>query len=403
VTRLRAIAGGRATDGGETVQPAAAAPSRPAPVAAAEGQRLGVQLQGVSKWYGGLAAIRDLTLEVRSGEFLTLLGPSGSGKTTTLMMVAGFATPSAGRILIDGRDVTDDPPHRRGIGVVFQSYALFPHLTVARNVAFPLEARGVARRDIAPRVRRALDLVKLGDLAERYPAQLSGGQQQRVALARAFVFEPSLLLMDEPLGALDKKLRQHMQMELIKLKSQLDVTVIYVTHDQEEALVMSDRVVVMADGVIQQIGAPADLYSRPANRFVADFIGEANILDGTLRSAGEALVIEIADGTVLVAAGAPAAMGERVAVVVRPESVLLGPAAAACRNAFEGVVEQAIYVGDALRYVVQLPSGQSISARLPHRAGGNAIAVGDRIRLGWDVESAWVVPCEAALTGAARP
>ena len=403
MTRLRVLAGGRATDGGQTVRPVAAAPGRPHRVAAAEGQRLGVQLQGVSKWYGHLAAIRDLALEVRSGEFLTLLGPSGSGKTTTLMMVAGFATPSAGRILIDGRDVTDEPPHRRGIGVVFQSYALFPHLTVARNVAFPLEARGVARRDIAPRVRRALDLVKLGDLAERYPAQLSGGQQQRVALARAFVFEPSLLLMDEPLGALDKKLRQHMQMELIKLKSQLDVTVIYVTHDQEEALVMSDRVVVMADGVIQQIGTPADLYSRPANRFVADFIGEANILEGTLRSVGEAFEIEIPDGTVFAAAGAAVATGERVAVVVRPESVVLGPAAAACRNAFEGRVEQAIYVGDALRYVMQLPSGQSISAKLPHRAGGDAIAVGDRIRLGWDVESAWVVPCDAPLAESAWP
>jgi ABC-type Fe3+/spermidine/putrescine transport system ATPase subunit len=194
-----------------------------------------------------------------------------------------------------------------------------------------------------------------------------------------------------------------MQMELIKLKSQLDVTVIYVTHDQEEALVMSDRVVVMADGVIQQIGTPADLYSRPANRFVADFIGEANILEGTLRSVGEAFEIEIPDGTVFAAAGAAVATGERVAVVVRPESVVLGPAAAACRNAFEGRVEQAIYVGDAMRYVVQLPSGQSISAKLPHRAGGDAIAAGDRIRLGWDVESAWVVPCDAPLAESAWP
>ncbi len=233
----------------------------------------GVRLVGVSKRYGNLTAVRDVTLDVRAGEFLTLLGPSGSGKTTTLMMLAGFATPSAGEIFVDGRNVTREPAHRRDIGVVFQSYALFPHLNVARNVAFPLEIRKRPRKEINAKVRAALDLVQLGDLAHRYPNELSGGQQQRVALARAIVFQPPLLLMDEPLGALDKKLREHMQIELVKIKSCLNVTVIYVTHDQEEALVMSDRVVVMADGRIQQVGRPEELYQRPANRFVADFIG----------------------------------------------------------------------------------------------------------------------------------
>jgi len=246
-------------------------------------------------------------------------------------------------------------------------------------------------------------VVQLDAYGSRSVRELSGGQQQRVALARAMVIEPDILLMDEPLGALDRQLRKDVQLEIRRMHVAQPRTTLYVTHDQEEALVMSDRVVVMADGVIQQIGTPADLYSRPANRFVADFIGEANILEGTLRSVGEAFQIAIPDGTVFAAAGAAVATGERVAVVVRPESVVLGPAAAACRNAFEGRVEQAIYVGDALRYVVQLPSGQSISAKLPHRAGGDAIAVGDRIRLGWDVESAWVVSCEPALTGAARP
>ena len=372
---------------GEVVRLNPAAP----PLPQADEAEPGVRLDGVSKWYGAHAAVRDLSLAVRSGEFLTLLGPSGSGKTTTLMMIAGFAAPSDGRIVIAGRDVTDAPPHRRDIGVVFQSYALFPHLSVARNVAFPLEARGMARREIEPRVRKALDLVKLGELADRYPAQLSGGQQQRVALARAFVFEPPLLLMDEPLGALDKKLREHMQVELLKLKSQLSATIIYVTHDQEEALVMSDRIVVMAEGTIQQIGTPAELYRRPANRFVADFIGEANILDGVVRAAGDPLLVEVGDATLTVAANHAWHTGEALSVVVRPECVVLGPQAGRCRNVFEATVEQAIYVGEASRYLLRLPGGQALSAKLQHRDGDDAVASGERILVGWEAENAWTV------------
>jgi spermidine/putrescine ABC transporter ATP-binding subunit len=354
---------------------------------------VGVQLQGVSKLYGGFHAVRTASLEVQTGEFVTLLGPSGSGKTTTLMMIAGFVAPTEGRIVIDGRDVTDQPPHRRDIGVVFQSYALFPHLTVFRNVAFPLEARRLPRREIEPRVRKALDLVKLGEFADRYPAQLSGGQQQRVALARAFVFEPPLLLMDEPLGALDKKLREHMQVELLRLKQQLNLTVIYVTHDQEEALVMSDRVVVMAEGAIQQIGPPEDLYRRPVNRFVADFIGEANILDGVVSATGREIVVDIGQGMqVRSAANGDVRLHERVSVVIRPECISLGPEASKCGNVFEAVVEQAIYVGEASRYVATLATGHLVCAKLQHRGGRSALGQGDKVILGWDPEQAWIVP-----------
>jgi spermidine/putrescine ABC transporter ATP-binding subunit len=388
---LRVVGGdkGALARTGEVVRLNAAAPS---PARAESIAEPGVRLEGVSKWYGAHAAVRDLSLDVRSGEFLTLLGPSGSGKTTTLMMIAGFAAPSQGRIVIAGRDVTDAPPHRRDIGVVFQSYALFPHLTVFRNVAFPLDARGVARREIEPRVRKALDLVKLGELADRYPTQLSGGQQQRVALARAFVFEPPLLLMDEPLGALDKKLREHMQVELLKLKSQLSATILYVTHDQEEALVMSDRIVVMAEGTIQQIGTPEELYRRPANRFVADFIGEANILDGVVRAAGDHVEVEVGDAMLAVSAHHAWRPGDRLSVVVRPECIVLGPQAARCRNTFEATVEQAIYVGEASRYLLRLPGGKTVSAKLQHRDGQNAVSSGDRILAGWDAENSWAVP-----------
>jgi putative spermidine/putrescine transport system ATP-binding protein len=377
---------------GEVVRLNAAAPSLARAGVMAEAAEPGVRLDGVSKWYGAHAAVHNVSLGVRNGEFLTLLGPSGSGKTTTLMMIAGFAAPTEGRIVIAGRDVTDAPPHRRDIGVVFQSYALFPHLSVLRNVAFPLEARGVPRREIEPRVRKALELVKLGELADRYPAQLSGGQQQRVALARAFVFEPPLLLMDEPLGALDKKLREHMQVELLKLKSQLSATIIYVTHDQEEALVMSDRIVVMAAGTIQQIGTPEELYRRPANRFVADFIGEANILDGVVRTAGDPVLVQVGEATLAVAANHPWRTGDQLSIVVRPECIVLGPQAARCRNTFEATVEQAIYVGEASRYLLHLPGGHTVSAKLQHRDGHNAVSSGDRVLLGWDAENSWAVP-----------
>ena len=242
--------------------------------------RLGapLALQAIAKRYGGVTAVDRLSLEVASGEFVSLLGPSGSGKTTTLMMIAGFIIPSSGSILLDGKNITRLPPYRRNIGMVYQNYALFPHMTVGRNVAFPLRMRGVGRDEIARRVGRALELVQLKGLSERRPTELSGGQQQRVALARALVFEPPLLLMDEPLGALDKKLRQELQSEIKRIQRETRGTVIYVTHDQEEALSLSDRVVVLNHGRIEQVGPPGELYERPRTRFVAEFLGAANFL-----------------------------------------------------------------------------------------------------------------------------
>ena len=238
-----------------------------------------VQFKGVQKTYDGLSlVVRNLDLDIRRGEFLSLLGPSGSGKTTTLMMLAGFESPTAGEILLDGRPITKTPPHKRNFGMVFQNYALFPHMTVAANVAYPLTVRKVPKADIDKRVARALDMVQLGGKGDRFPSQLSGGQQQRVALARALVFEPQLVLMDEPLGALDKQLREHMQIELKELHRQLGVTFVYVTHDQGEALTMSDRIAVMSQGRILQVGSPTEIYEAPVNRTVADFIGETNFL-----------------------------------------------------------------------------------------------------------------------------
>src|SRR5688572_18167130 len=257
-------------------------------VPAADGAEPLVRFRGVQKTYDGLQlVVGGLDLDIRRGEFLTLLGPSGSGKTTTLMMLAGFESPTAGDILLDGKPITRTPPHKRHFGMVFQNYALFPHLTVGQNVAYPLTVRGASKSDQAARVAKAHGMVRLDGMADRLPSQLSGGQQQRVALARALVFEPQLVLMDEPLGALDKQLREHMQIELKELHRQLGVTFVYVTHDQGEALTMSDRVAVFNDGAIQQIDAVDRMYEAPANRFVAAFIGDSTALAGTVRAADD--------------------------------------------------------------------------------------------------------------------
>jgi len=354
--------------------------------------KFSVQLEALCKQYGSVGAVRNVSLDVRQGEFLTLLGPSGSGKTTTLMMIAGFIDPTSGRIRVDGRDVTDEPPHRRNIGMVFQNYALFPHLTVYKNVAFPLEVRKVAANEIPARTMAALEIVKLADLGDRYPSQLSGGQQQRVALARAIVFRPPLLLMDEPLGALDKKLREHMQIELMKIQDRLGVTVIYVTHDQEEALVMSDRVVVMADGVIQQAGRPNELYQRPANRFVADFVGETNILAGEITRGGMAATLAIASGVqVRGQSGRPWLVGEQAFLILRPECIRIGAAAQECENRLQGVVDRVIYVGDASRILIELPDGQTLIAKVQNSGGTSDIVPGDSVAVGWDSEATWLV------------
>ncbi|MBW3634015.1 MAG: ABC transporter ATP-binding protein [Chloroflexi bacterium] len=329
-----------------------------------------LQIRNLRKTYSNVIAVDDVSLTVHQGEFLTLLGPSGSGKTTTLMMIAGFVPPSGGTIVLGGRSLTVLPPHKRDIGMVFQHYALFPHLTVAQNIAFPLEMRSLRKSEVERRVQAALDLVRLPDFGARYPRELSGGQQQRIALARAIVFEPSLLLMDEPLGALDKKLREHMQLEIKTIHHDLGVTVIYVTHDQEEALVMSDRIAVFNHGKIEQLGSPSDLYDRPATPFVADFLGESNFIPATVTAVemhGLRLRYDRAD---LVANVAPAvAVGDNVTVTVRPEKTLILPVEApgseriGRENWICGTIADVVYLGESRKYLVHLSGGVTLIAR----------------------------------------
>jgi putative spermidine/putrescine transport system ATP-binding protein len=323
----------------------------------------------VQKTYDGeRLVVQRLDLDIRRGEFLTLLGPSGSGKTTTLMMLAGFESPTAGEILLDGRPITRTPPHKRHFGMVFQNYALFPHMTVGANVAYPLSVRKVSRTEQAERVTRALAMVRLGGLADRTPAQLSGGQQQRVALARALVFEPQLLLMDEPLGALDKQLREHMQIELKELHRQLGVTFVYVTHDQGEALTMSDRVAVFNDGAIQQIDPVECLYERPANRFVAGFVGDSAVLKGTVRAGdGERCALALPDGRVLTGVNVNgSATGSQAEACIRPERILLHRESIERPNVLQATVGGAIYFGDHLRLLCNTGAGQAeTTVKLP--------------------------------------
>ncbi|TRX75069.1 ABC transporter ATP-binding protein [Pseudomonas mangiferae] len=348
-----------------------------------------VSFRGVQKSYDGETLIvKDLNLDIRKGEFLTLLGPSGSGKTTSLMMLAGFETPTHGEILLAGRSINNVPPHKRDIGMVFQNYALFPHMTVAENLAFPLSVRGFAKPDVAERVKRALSMVQLEAFAGRYPAQLSGGQQQRVALARALVFEPQLVLMDEPLGALDKQLREHMQMEIKHIHERLGVTVVYVTHDQGEALTMSDRVAVFHQGEIQQIAPPRELYESPRNTFVAHFIGENNRLSGHLLSRdGERCLVNLPRGerveALAVNVGQP---GEPVSLSIRPERVRLNGASESCPNRFSGRVAEFIYLGDHVRIRLEVCGQTDFFVKQPIAELDPALTVGDVVPLGWHVE-----------------
>ena len=368
---------------------------------AAPGASLGapLTLDRITKRYGNLAAVREISLDVAGGEFLTLLGPSGSGKTTTLMIVAGFVDADGGEVLVGGRPVSAVPPHKRGLGVVFQHYALFPHMTVGGNVAFPLELRGVRGAEARRKVSDVLDLVRLSGLDGRYPRQLSGGQQQRVALARALVFGPPVLLMDEPLGALDRQLRAEMQLEIKAIQRRLGITVVYVTHDQGEALTMSDRIAVMRDGRIEQAGSPADLYERPATPFVAAFLGECNFLDGRVVDAdGRRTIVEIAHGFRLDAGTSAAPPGAQVVAAIRPEKLWFvdhEATKAGSTSAVEGTIEEIVYVGDLTRYQVRVAA---LDARLhverQNRGGVNALARGDRIRLTWDPADVRVLPPE---------
>jgi spermidine/putrescine ABC transporter ATP-binding subunit len=348
-----------------------------------------LELHDVSKLFGNVRAVDGVSLGIPQGEFLTLLGPSGSGKTTTLNMIAGFEIPTSGDILLDGEDITSVPPNQRGIGMVFQNYALFPHMTVHDNIAFPLKMRRTPSRQIKQRADEVLELVKLPGFGKRYPHQLSGGQQQRVALARAIVFEPKILLMDEPLGALDKKLRDHMRLEIKHLQESLSITVVYVTHDQEEALTMSDRIAIMNDGRIAQLDTPLELYESPVNLFVADFIGESNFLNGTVaETAGDRTAIQTAVGLkVWVERLDRLNPGVEVSVAVRPEKILVlsngGALDEEIVNRFEGRIEEVVYIGDARIYRVRLSAGVDVDVKAQSGPDARRHEVGESILIGW--------------------
>lgn len=353
-----------------------------------------VSIRGVVKDYGDVRAVDGVSLEIKSGEFVALLGPSGSGKTSLLMVLAGFEVPDAGTITVGNRDITDLAPEKRELGMIFQSYALFPHMSVFDNLAFPLNTRGTQKDAIRERVSAALDMVQLRDLSERKPAQLSGGQQQRIAVARALVGKPAVLLADEPLGALDKKLREHMQLELKQLQHELGITVIYVTHDQSEALTMADRIAVMRGGRIVQLGTPVEVYESPNCPFVADFIGETNFLFGTLMEANGELVFEIPGGAhIRIVESAPrsssVAAGSAAILAIRPERVGLFPQGADLAHPnstiCDGVVERLVYRGDTTLYFVRLDEsdGTVVRARVPNGLVKTTWQVGAPVHAVW--------------------
>ncbi|WP_354107555.1 ABC transporter ATP-binding protein [Bradyrhizobium sp. LB14.3] len=354
-----------------------------------------MSLSNLERRYGGFAAVAGVSLDIHSGEFLTLLGPSGSGKTTTLMMIAGFQAPSKGDIAIDGASVVSTPPYRRNIGMVFQNYALFPHLTVAENIAFPLKQRRVPKLEQARLVGEALELMHLPGHGRRYPRQLSGGQQQRVAVARALVFKPRLLLMDEPLGALDKQLREHLQLEMRRLHAELGITFIYVTHDQEEALTMSDRIVVMNDGKIAQVGRPVDLYDRPCNHFVASFIGESNFLPSVVRGLENGMIVAECGGMLLRAVTSlRPAVGAEVTLATRPERLHFAERLAESELAVNRItvtVTEAVFAGERCRYLLKADNGTSMVLKEASSATVRRHDVGDRAEIAWPVVDTIIV------------
>jgi spermidine/putrescine transport system ATP-binding protein len=358
-----------------------------------------VRLEAVTKRFGELAAVRDVTLDIPRGQFFTMLGPSGCGKTTTLRMIAGFEEPTEGRVLLEGEDVTGRPAFKRPTNTVFQSYALFPHLSVEKNVAFGLQRKKVDRDEVRRRVAEELERVGLAAEARRRPAQLSGGQQQRVALARALVNRPAVLLLDEPLGALDLKLRKQLQVELKRIQRDVGITFVYVTHDQEEALTMSDRIAVMSRGVIEQVADPETVYERPATTFVAGFIGVSNLMPGEVVSAnGAATELRLDAGpTVRTAESGGAHAGERAHAVVRPEKLVLGAAGDSTgdgRASVEGQVESSLYLGTATQMVVRLADGTQMTVLVPNAdaAARRGLPVpGDPARLTWSDENIHIV------------
>lgn len=344
-----------------------------------------VRFVNVQKSYDGeILVVKDLNLDIQKGEFVTMLGPSGSGKTTCLMMLAGFETATHGDILLGGDPINNIPPHKRGIGMVFQNYALFPHMTVGENLAFPLQVRKMSKAVQDEKVRRALDMVQMGSFIGRRPAQLSGGQQQRIALARALVFEPDLILMDEPLGALDKQLREHMQYEIKHIHENLGVTVVYVTHDQSEALTMSDRVAVFNDGIVQQLSTPQALYERPENSFVAQFIGENNKLSGKVEGKdGNICAVRLDDGNSISALSVNIGDGDKTTLSIRPERVIINPEENEGDNRLNARIAELIYLGDHIRARMVVSGNDEFIVKIPNNEKSISLAEGDEAIVGW--------------------
>ena len=345
-----------------------------------------VKFEKVDKSYDGeTLVVKGLNLDIPQGEFLTMLGPSGSGKTTTLMMLAGFETPTSGEIYLEGEPISSIPPYKRGIGMVFQNYALFPHMTVNENLAFPLEVRKLPKEEIAEKVHKALSMVELQDFGTRMPLQLSGGQQQRVALARALVFEPRLVLMDEPLGALDKKLREQMQYEIKHIHERIGITVVYVTHDQSEALTMSNRIAVFNDGKIQQISTPDVLYEKPDNSFVAQFIGENNQIKGKVKSVnGKNCVIVTDNGDEINSLKVNInSVGDTSMLSLRPERVWVNVNEKDYENNFEAKVEELIYLGDHVRTRVKVCGNDQFIVKIPNSSDHSDLKEGATVKLSW--------------------
>ncbi len=348
-----------------------------------------VRFDNVQKSYDGVnLVVKDLNLHVQRGEFMTMLGPSGSGKTTCLMMLAGFETATSGDIILDGSAINNVPPWKREIGIVFQNYALFPHMTVQENIAYPMQVRKVPKTETDQRVKKALGMVQMEGFAGRRPGQLSGGQQQRVAVARALVFEPKLVLMDEPLGALDRQLREQMQYEIKHIHENLGVTVVYVTHDQAEALTMSNRVCVFDDGVVQQVAAPNILYEQPTNAFVAQFIGENNTFTAAVKEVnGDQCMTQVDTGETLTALAINiAGPGTNTTLSLRPERVTINPEAGQCANVVSGVVKELIYLGDHIRTRLALCGQEEFIVKVQNAARHSHLSEGESVQVGWHVE-----------------
>ncbi|HJO05118.1 MAG TPA: ABC transporter ATP-binding protein [Acidobacteriota bacterium] len=342
-----------------------------------------LRLRGVAKQYGDFTAVRDVDLDVTAGEFFSLLGPSGCGKTTMLRMVAGFERPSRGKIFLDGEDLSETPPHKRNVNTVFQSYALFPHLTVGDNVAFGLRFRKGSRSEIHDKVRATLELVHMESMADRKPARLSGGQQQRVALARALVLDPAVLLLDEPLGALDAQLKKTLQIELKRIQERVGITFVYVTHDQEEAMALSDRMCVMHEGTMRQIGRPRQVYEEPASAFVADFLGISNVIAATAlgRDGTAGCRVAIGDHELIAEAGDVDAAG-KIRVMLRPERLRVGAPEQSGPNRLHGVIERLVYLGPTTQVFVQLDGGPTVQALISNRDDAIEHSRGSRVSVG---------------------